>query len=104
MSYWDIALMAADTDLTRRVAAAYASEPYPSYDPIEWAHSKAFLWAGSPGWGDAWASAIAGGMENPGQNPGVITDGMILSAVQGLLPQPMVPEDPMKNLPSPKSE
>lgn len=32
----------------------------------------------------AWASAIANEVENPGRNPGVISDGMILSRVQGL--------------------
>jgi hypothetical protein len=89
MSYWDIALMAADVDLTRREAAAYASEPYPQMDPMEWAHSKAFLLAGNPGWGAAWASALAGGNTEPGRDPGVITDGMILAAIQSLQPPPM---------------
>jgi hypothetical protein len=89
MGYWDVALMAADVDLTRRVAAAYAQEPYPQLEPLDWANSKAFTWASSPGWDAAWASALAGGDEQPGRNPGVITDGMILSAVQGMLPPPM---------------
>lgn len=35
-----------------------------------------------PGWGAAWDSAIAAEVENPGADPAVISDGMILTAVQ----------------------
>ena len=34
----------------------------------------------------AYASALAAGNENPGGDEGVITDGMILAAVQSLAP------------------
>jgi hypothetical protein len=46
--------------------------------------------AAQPGFGDAYASALAADppVERPGNDPGVITDGMILGAVQSLLPQP----------------
>jgi hypothetical protein len=100
MSYWDVALMAEDEDLRKREAAAYAQEPNPAYDPIEWATQKGFLLAASPGWDAAWASALAGGNPAPGRDAGVITDGMILSAVQGQLPQLMPPTDPMLDLPT----
>ena len=76
MSYWDISLMAADPDLTSRCAAAAAQEGAP--DPRNWAANHMLELAASPGWSEAWASAIAG--ENP--DGAVITDGQILSAVQ----------------------
>ncbi|WP_157992984.1 hypothetical protein [Leucobacter luti] len=37
-----------------------------------------------PGWDAAYASALAAGNEEPGADPGVITDGMILAAVRAL--------------------
>jgi hypothetical protein len=84
MSYWDIASMSADTDLTARVSASAAQEGIP--DPRQWAADNMLTLAASPGWGDAWASAVAAGTEWPGRDPAVITDGMILSAVQAAAP------------------
>lgn len=82
MSYWDIALMAGDNQLTQREAAAAAQEQ--DGDPMTWALANGMKLAASPGWADAWASALASGNTEPGKDPGVITDGMILSAVQAL--------------------
>ena len=45
-----------------------------------------------PGWDDAWDSAIASGIEDPGGNEGVITDGMILSGVQAVIASETPPE------------
>jgi hypothetical protein len=84
MAYWDIAQMSADIDLTSRVAASAAQEGIP--DPRNWAGDNMLLVAASPGWSDAWASAVASGNEFPGRDPAVITDGQILSAVQALKP------------------
>lgn len=75
MAYWDIAMMAQDPDLYGRVQACYAQEK-----PA--AVINMLVLAASPGWDAAWASAVAGGNETPGRDPAVITDGMILSAVQ----------------------
>ena len=51
-----------------------------------------YLWASSPGWGAAWDSALAGHPDDdtyePGKDPAVITDGMILATVQALWPVP----------------
>ena len=80
MSYWDISQMSADLDLTSRVAACAAQEGIP--DPRQWAADRMLNIAAAPGWGEAWASAIAGGDQYPGRNPAVITDPMILSEVQ----------------------
>lgn len=84
MAYWDTATMAADVDLTSRVAAAAATEGVP--DARQWAAENMLVVAASPGWSDAWASAVAAGNEAPGRDGAVITDGMILSAVQTLAP------------------
>ena len=83
MSYFDIAQMSADYELTSRVVACAAQENEP--DPRQWASDNMLVLAASPGWGEAWASAVAGGNENPGRDDAVITDGMILSAVQASL-------------------
>jgi hypothetical protein len=72
--------MAADVDLTSRCAAAAAQEGQP--DPRNWAADHMLILAASPGWSEAWASAIAAGNEQPGRDGAVITDGMILSAIQ----------------------
>jgi len=80
VSYWDVAQMSADPDLTARVAASAAQEGKP--DPRNWAADNMLTLAASPGWGEAWASAVAAGNESPGRDGAVITDGMILSAVQ----------------------
>lgn len=75
MAYWDIAMMAQDSDLYGRVQACYAQEKPAGVINM-------LIIAASPGWDAAWASAVAGGNETPGRDPAVITDGMILSAVQ----------------------
>ena len=82
MGYFDIAQMSADTDLAARVAACAVQEGKP--DPRNWTNERMLMIAASPGWEDAWASALATDPppDFPGQESGVITDGMILSAVQ----------------------
>ena len=80
MAYYDIAQMSADIDLSSRVAACAAQEGRP--EPREWAADNMLTLAASPGWSEAWASATAGGNEQPGRDAGVVTDGMILAAVQ----------------------
>ena len=81
MGYWDIALMANDSDLQQRVKASAAQE-FPGENLDVWLNEHIWQVTASPGWGEAWASAVAGGVANPGRDAGVITDGMILSAVQ----------------------
>lgn len=84
MAYWDIAQMSVDLDLTSRVAASASQESIP--DPRDWAGNNMLTLAASPGWGEAWASAVAAGNALPGRDAAVITDGMILSAVQAAAP------------------
>jgi hypothetical protein len=86
MSYNDVAALAADTDFRVRIAACYSTErPTSAVHPLTWADLYQYTIAGAPGFGDAYASALAGNVENPGKDEGVITDAMLLGAVQGLL-------------------
>jgi hypothetical protein len=82
--YADIAALANDVDFLGRVTACAATEGDP--DPETWTWGHRWEMAGQPGFGDAYASAIAGGVERPGKDPAVITDPQILSAVQSIGP------------------
>ena len=85
MSYNSIALAAQDQDLRVRIAACVAQE-YPGNPahPTVYADQIQWLCCGEPGWGDAYESALAADPPNPapGADPAVITDLMILGAVQ----------------------
>ena len=95
MSYETVAQCATDPQMRLRIAAAIAQEDavgttaqtgalYQA-DKIQW------QCASEPGWGEAWESAIAGGTTDIGNDPAVISDAMILSAVQKHLPVEVTP-------------
>jgi hypothetical protein len=97
MTYNTVADMAEDEALNRRVTAAVATEQI--IDPAAWLYPRMWQVAAQPGWAAAWESAVAGGITDPGANEGVITDGMILSAVQDIIlqenpPEPVQPIEP----------
>lgn len=81
MAYATIAAMAQDLALFQRLTAAAAEEhktrPYP-----DWVDTYRWDLAATPGWAAAWESAVANLNPDPGNDPAVITDGMILAAVQ----------------------
>jgi len=83
MGYWEVATMAQNGDLAARIQAAAAQEI--DGDPYQWQAANMLDLCASPGWDEAWSSASAAGNETPGRDPAVITDGMILSAVQAEL-------------------
>lgn len=101
-SYLSIAAMATDQFMVERLNAATTQQQHlGDFDPganyantaapfsaQAWVHDYRYVWASSPGWGAAWDSALAGHPDDdtyePGQDPGVITDGMILATVQQL--------------------
>ena len=98
MSYLTQSAISANYSMIQRVAQAVAQEASAldvegSGDPDAWTYEHRRYWAASPGWDAAWESAIVShpptdGPElpyDPGTDEGVITDGMILSAVQALL-------------------
>lgn len=83
MTYAMIAAITQSSSLMNRLTAAAAeekvTEPYGG-----WVYDHIWDFAAMPGWAAAWASALAAGVTDPGANEGVITDGMILSAVQAI--------------------
>jgi hypothetical protein len=88
MAYYDISLLASDQDFAQRTMACYATETLAdvaAQDPSQWWSLHAWDMAAMPGFSDAYASALAGGVESPGRDPAVITDPQILSAVQTIL-------------------
>lgn len=86
MSYKAMADMKEDSDLRRRVAACVAQESGQT-NPEDWVNARSWEIATTPGWADAWDSAVAGNIQNPGADAGVISDLMILSRIQQLLAQ-----------------
>lgn len=85
MAYYDVAQLSSDGDFISRVTAAYATDhPEIADQAPVWADAHRWNMAGQPGFGDAYASAVAGGVPNPGRDPSVISDAQILSAVQSV--------------------
>jgi hypothetical protein len=87
MAYYDIALLHSDQDFLNRVAACYSQET--TFDrelnPDVWVGQHSWDLAAAPGFGDAYAYALANENQAPGKDPSVITDGQILAAVQAIL-------------------
>lgn len=93
-SYLAISQIANDENMTERMRAGATQQVYlgnaPAISgyPPEWVNQNRYVWAASPGWGAAWDSALAAHPDDPeyepGADPAVITDGMILSTVQAL--------------------
>jgi hypothetical protein len=86
MSYTTGHLISQDTDLRNRAAIAVAEQgTIPAGEEEHWVFQHCRRLGTQPGWREAWESALANGVENPGADPAVITDGQILAAVQVLL-------------------
>jgi hypothetical protein len=86
MAYYDVYRLRSDVDFMARVAACYAIERQlgVGLDPGEWSQVHAWEMAAQPGFGDAYAYAIASDNETPGRDPAVVTDEQILAAVQAI--------------------
>lgn len=91
MTYNTVATIAGDYNLRQRVAACASTEGESS--PVAWAEAHMWNLAGSPGWAEAWEYALnttpadalpPDDVASIGRREGVITDPMILSAVQPL--------------------
>ena len=85
MSYLSISQAACDSRLRDRIAACVAQETAGGEHPVVIADALMWRCAAQPGWGEAWERALNTQNPNPGADPAVISDGMILSAVQGLI-------------------
>jgi hypothetical protein len=93
-AYLAISQIANDTNMVQRMYAATTQQLHLGsaqtgpYTAITWVDVNRYLWASSPGWGEAWDYALAAHPDDPeyepGKDPGVITDGMILATVQAL--------------------
>jgi hypothetical protein len=84
MAYYDQALLTQDGDFYLRLGAC--AEVEQDLEPgLVWASTHQASIAAAPGFADAYASALASGVPNPGRDPAVISDQMILSAVQAEL-------------------
>ena len=90
MSYLAIAQMQQHPGLRQRITACCAQEG--AADPEQTMNDIMWTVCASAGWDEAWdyavALAIQAGPQNatdPGMDPAVITDAMILSAVQPLI-------------------
>ena len=85
MSYCDVSVMARDGHLRERIAACAAKEGVTVPQPTQWADDHQWQLDAQPGWGEARAYAReVGVIEVLGRDQGVISDGMILSAVQAV--------------------
>ena len=82
MSFRTQATLADDYFLQRRIAACAALEGIPH--PMEWTQERAWTLSAQPGWDAAYETAVQVGNTAPGSMETVITDGMILAAVQAL--------------------
>lgn len=85
MSYSSQAQLSNDSDFIQRTAAAAAVEVPKTHQPQQWAVDHIWWMAASPGFADAYESALAGSVDRPGNDPAVISDAQILSAIQALL-------------------
>ena len=80
MAYSDIALLSADNDFISRTRACVATEG--ELDPVQWSQDHQWQMAATPTFGEKYGYAISNGINRPGNDPSVISDGDILSAVQ----------------------
>jgi hypothetical protein len=97
MTYLGQSAIAGNQSMAARVAQCAAQQEIPN--PDQWTSVNRRTWAASPGWDDAWASALASHEDNPSYDPGadeaVITDAMILSEVQAIMPEPVAAAAPI---------
>jgi hypothetical protein len=84
MAYSDQALLSQDNDFIFRIASCAAVEitMTPPEQPLQWSTQNVWFIAAAPGFADKYASAILIGVQRPGNDPSVISDADILSAVQ----------------------
>jgi hypothetical protein len=91
VSLWYQSQLAEDDDFLLRVSACVSVED-PEAEPTVWASTYRWVMAAAPGFADAYTSAILNDHAHPGRADDVITDGMILAAVQQILAATEEPE------------
>jgi hypothetical protein len=97
MSYSAQAQLSVDEDFIARVTACAAVEIPVFYDAKSWTETYIWRIAAAPGFAEAYEYALNSSNPRPGNDPAVITDAMILGAVQALYaalnPPPPEPEE-----------
>jgi hypothetical protein len=92
VSYLTQSTIADDSWMRLRVSSCAAQQGCAAQgiDPDTWAWVWRRVWSASPGWDAQWESALAREDNPPDYEPGrdgaVISDGQILSQVQGMMP------------------
>jgi hypothetical protein len=82
VGYYEQSLLSTDPDFAARVAACAAVEiELGQQQAVNWAAEHVWVIAASPGFADAYSSALAGAVPNPGRDPAVISDDQIRAAV-----------------------
>lgn len=84
MTYNAIAAAAADSHLKARIAACFAQETDGPEQPTALAELHMWRIVAAPAISDAYSYAVNTNVTNPGKNESVVTDAMILSAVQAI--------------------
>jgi hypothetical protein len=91
MTYNSVGKIASSMGMNRRISAAAAQEGTQENAQM-WTMNHIWQIAGSPGWAEAWESAEASATDNTNPDIGarddVVTDAMILAAVQPLVNPP----------------
>lgn len=83
MSYSSQAKLAQDPDLLERIAACTATQGI--RQPVGWAYDRQWQLSAQPGWSEAYEYALTISVDSPGKQENVISDTMILSAVQAII-------------------
>lgn len=89
MTYLTQSIIADDGYMRLRVASCAAQQGCASdagIDPDVWTLEWRRVWASAPGWDAAWESAQEAGRDEIGKWPDVITDLMVLTQVQAMMP------------------
>ena len=81
-TYHDLWTLRMDEAIKRRVIACAALEG--QFQPGQWWEAHGWQVVARTDWAAAYSYAVATGNTNPGGNPAVVTDGMILAAVQAV--------------------
>lgn len=93
MSYSSQAQLANDSDFRARCVSAASVEVPHTHQPQQWMYDHIWWISAAPGFADKYESALIADppIDRPGNDPSVISDAEILSAVQALVEDEATP-------------